>query len=181
MYKKIDFENIGKIGKILIACALVLVGIIIPTLLQALTATNWISILAILIPMIFSFIAINQTKKAALNSERIIEEANRPYIVPHVEVVTTDKPIKYLSIKNYGKTSGKILNIQFFGNLDERHNKSRLLSLKEITMAPEQNIISEFSIEFEEMVQGQIQYLSPVTQKIYTEEFKLNFSTDGLL
>ena len=96
-------------------------------------------------------------------------------------MVTSGRHIKYLSVKNYGKTAGRILNIHFLGDLDERHNKHRLVSLKEVTLAPRQNITSEFSTEFEDTVHGEIRYISPLTQKIYTEDFKLNFSTKNFL
>ena len=176
-----NVENIGKIGKVFLPCIFVVIGIFISPLFHALTPTNWISILAILVPTIFSVIAINQTKKSALNSEKIIEEANRPYIVPHVEISTSGRFIKYLSIRNYGKTAGKILTITFYGELDKHHNNNQLKSLNQRTFAPQQNITSEFENDFSNIVSCEIKYVSLITNKIYTEKFELNFDTVNFL
>ncbi|ARE12098.1 hypothetical protein UC317_0477 [Lactococcus lactis subsp. lactis] len=181
MYNNFNLDNIGKIGKILLVCMFVLIGICIAPLFHALTPTDWISILAILVPTIFSVIAINQTKQSTLNSEKIIEEANRPYIVPHVEISTSGRFIKYLSIRNYGKTAGKILTITFYGELDKYHNNNQLKSLNQRTFAPQQNITSEFETDFSNIISGEIKYVSLITNKIYTEKFELNFDTVNFL
>ncbi|EGP5619480.1 hypothetical protein DUC53_001679 [Enterococcus faecium] len=131
--------------------------------------SDWIQVIAILVSLAVSVISIVQTRKSTL-------EANKPYVSIYVDIIDTSFFGKYLVVKNFGKTSAKILSLEFQGlDKDPINKKRQLQSLVGGTIAPNQKFSTTVENDFTEIVTAKIIY-EDYKGKITKESFTLNFS-----
>ncbi|MDG6154913.1 hypothetical protein NF716_00860 [Lactococcus formosensis] len=140
--------------------------------------SDWITLFTTTVALVLSTIAILQTKRSIKLTQESEESANRPYIFAYVETVNSGRFIKYFVIKNFGVTPAKILEISFCDKLDINNEPTRLKSIENTTLAPQQRLISEFEEDFQEVISGHVRYVSLVTGEKFVETFTLNFKTD---
>lgn len=77
--------------------------------------SNWIQLVAVVVTLLTSIIAIIISVKSLKLTKKSIEDANKPYIVIYEErihVASTIHP--YLIVKNFGKTGAVINYINFY-------------------------------------------------------------------
>lgn len=104
------------------------------------------AILSAITTVIIAFISYKNLKE--LKTTR--EEENRPYIVFFIDKLKHNAKDYYLVIKNYGKTGGKVQNINMSPELDYSKTKESTLKIKPLTkvknlyLAPNQSVISDF-------------------------------------
>lgn len=108
---------------------------------MALTTTDMIQIISILISTITSIVAIWISVRTLKQTNRITKEANRPYVCATLEyiTVTTHKDI-YFVIKNHGVTGATIDDICFSQAPDFLLGLDIFNNLKGTFIAPKQKI-----------------------------------------
>ena len=113
-------------------------------------------------------------------NNKMIETANRPYVVLSGETANFQSPSFYLVLKNYGKSGAIIEELTFEKDLSAYTYNSGIKPfgyIKKASLAPNQNIvcsldgrkISEDKVDF---INGTIKYR--FGQKIYDETFSIN-------
>lgn len=138
-------------------------------ILFGISITDWIQAIVAIISLVTSTIAIIISIKSLKLTEKSISDANRPYVMMYIETIDTVYFSKDLVIKNFGKTSAKIEDIQFEGNLDKK-----MKSLIYGTIAPNQKFSTtlDFDNESDKEITVQIRY-SDLNGKNYRESIDI--------
>ena len=106
-------------------------------------------------------------------TNRITEEANRPYIVLYSESVrVTSTPVTYLVIKNFGKTGAVIDSVTHSPSFENRYGVKPFAKLTNFFIAPSQAISTACHIETDNPIIFTIKYKS--REKSFCESFTIN-------
>lgn len=130
--------------------------------------TDWIQAIVALISLITSIIAIVVSIKSLKLTEKSILDANRPYVTMYIDAVDTIYSSKDLVIKNFGKTSARIDNIEFDTELDQLNKEKKMQSLIGGSIAPNQKFSTTLKNDFSGMITVHVHY-SDLTGKKYKE------------
>lgn len=145
------------------------------------TPSDWIQVIAICISLLVSVISIIQSNKSIKLSEKSIEDSNRPYLSFHIETIDTIYFSKSLTLKNFGNTSAKIIELEFLSDLDEYNQDKQMKSLVNGTIAPGQKFSTSLDPNFNEIIKISLTY-KDLSNNIYQEMFevKTDMSNDLL-
>ena len=136
---------------------------------------NWISVAGILVSLGIATWSAHQTKVAA-------QLASRPYISIYYEAIDVTFTSKYIAIKNFGKSSAIIENIQFV-KLDSDNNyskeiKNAFLQLIGGSIAPFQKFATAIPDDYKSPITVFISY-KDLKGKRYSETFILKTDMTG--
>lgn len=130
--------------------------------------TDWIQAVVAVISLITSIIAVVISVKSLRLTQKSILDANRPYVTMYLDAVDTIYFSKDLVIKNFGKTSARIDNIEFDTELDQLNKEKKMQSLIGGTIAPSQKFTTTLKNDFSKMLTVHVQY-SDLNGKKYEE------------
>lgn len=136
----------------------------------AMSVSDWIQIIAILVSLIVSMVSIRQTRKSLKITEENIKAESRPYLSFYVEYSEKDPSHKFFVVKNFGTTSAKINNIEFDKDLDKYTDKFKFSSLIGGSIAPGQKFTSFIVPDYKETVTISISY-EGINKQSYDEAF----------
>lgn len=114
------------------------------------SVSDWIQVVAILVSLAVSIVSILQTRKSIKNTEKSIKDANRPYLSIYFETIDTIDFGKYIVLKNFGKTSAKILDITVDGSPKSHGMDIDFSSMIGATISPGQKFSSVLENDFSE-------------------------------
>ncbi|WP_294359020.1 hypothetical protein [uncultured Clostridium sp.] len=143
-------------------------------ILNQLTISDEIQVLAIIVSAIVSIISIIIAVITLRQTNKINKEANRPYIVIYI-TCTQSLSIQnnYLVIKNFGKTSATIRNIKCSRNVDFCCGKDPFKNIINSTLAPGQSLCTVCSFkENKSEFMYSVEYMN--SKDIYYDEFIIN-------
>ncbi|WP_270607440.1 hypothetical protein [Enterococcus thailandicus] len=144
--------------------------------------SDWIQVVAIVVSLIVSSISIYLSNKAIKQTDKNIQDSNRPYVSIYSEVIDTVTYARYLVIKNFGQTSAKIEKLNFEGLENDQYNgKNQLQSLVGSTIAPGQKFATVLDSENASKIYSTIHYKSN-DGTLYVENYdvKLDQTADLL-
>lgn len=133
-----------------------------------------------ILSFILAVISIIFLKITLVQNNKILEEANRPYITISFDAITTSNRNNYFVIKNYGNSAGHILKFQYPDELKTSEQGNHLYNeqfdaIIGITLAPGQAKLLPWNIvQFSEPLDFEIVYRSNFSEKEYSESVSLN-------
>lgn len=115
---------------------------------NSLDPSNKIEIISTISSLITSIVAIIISIKTLKQSNYAILETSRANIVFYIDILTGKQ--SYLVLKNFGNSSGKVLELQITpcikaSKIDSNHNMKNITDFSNITLAPNQTIKSWFN------------------------------------
>lgn len=133
--------------------------------------SNWLTLASIVTSLIIATISVIQTK-------RIQEQANRPYLVFYVEAIDSALLNKYLSIKNFGRSACTITKLKVRGLEDDADSKLlvQLPTLQNSILAPGQKVTNSLTPQFVKPIDIDVEYKS-MSGKKYQSTFHLKTDT----
>lgn len=140
------------------------------------TTSDWINASLAVASYILAVISIWAVKKTIKQNNQMLENSNRPYIAAMYEMVVLpdDEIARYIVIKNFGHSSGTLLDVQIDGVLSEQTNRQICL-LRGATIAPGQKFWYYFAPandQTPELLSIKLIYISP-EGKTYAEASQL--------
>lgn len=141
-----------------------------------------IQIISILVSTLIAVISILIAIATLRQTNKITEEANRPYVVIYLDVIqVTSTFCYYLVVKNFGNTGAVIDSITFTPDFDTKYNYKPYEDFKNHFIAPNQSITTacDFSKPYKPIT-FTINYHKD--KKKYSDSFIINPSaTSGLI
>lgn len=114
-------------------------------------------------------------------NNKILEEANRPYITIFFDAITVKNRQNYFILKNFGNTSGTINEFIYPNELKTFTQRSRLMNeqfdcTRNLTLAPGQSQLFPFDISTSgpAIYNFEIRYSSNFTKKTYVEKVTID-------
>lgn len=142
-----------------------------------LNTSDWIEIFSILTSTVISIVSIGIAVFTLRQTNQITREANRANIVIYVTKERND-PFQTLVIKNFGNSSGVILDMQSTPNLShdgtDLDGISSLINCKNIYLAPGQSIKSLYDLKNIDNFEVAITYKT--LNRIYSETYQIDLS-----
>lgn len=135
------------------------------------TISNWLTLASIVTSLLIATVSVVQTQK-------IQEQANRPYLIFYVEAIDSAILNKYLSIKNFGKSACVITKLTIKGLEDDAESKRlvQLPTLQHSIFAPGQKVTNALTPEFVKSIDINVEYRS-ISGKKYYDSFHLKTDT----
>jgi len=133
--------------------------------------SDWINIFATISSLIVSVVAIIISYKSLKLTRKSIEDANKPYVHMYVETIDSVAFQNNLVIKNFGKTSAKIINLNFHTDLDKFNSEFQLSSLINAEIAPGQKFTTVLDPSFKEVISVTLTIADnkgDITSKLFT-------------
>ena len=133
--------------------------------------SNWLTLASIITSLVIATISVIQTR-------RIQEQANRPYLIFYVEAIDSALLNKYLSIKNFGKSACTITKLKVKG-LEDDADSQRLIQLPTLQnsiLAPGQKVTNALTPRFVKPIDIYVEYKS-MSGKKYHNTFHLKTDT----
>ncbi|MCU4809604.1 hypothetical protein [Bacillus cereus] len=136
--------------------------------------TDWIQIAGIIASTIISISSIIIAVKSLKLTQKSIEDANRPYITCFISAIDTGFLAKYFIIKNFGKTSARIINIEFNKELTELGRNGSIDSIINTTIVPNQKFMTVVPSQMNDIIDVTITY-EDSNKKLFKETYTINF------
>ncbi len=143
------------------------------------TISDWLQLISIISTSVLSIVAIMISIKTLKESNNAIIESSRANIMFYIDTLTGNQ--NYLVLKNFGNSSGKIIDIDVspsiqYSKLKNSSNISNLTEFTNITLAPNQCIKSWFDFKNypDRIFEVTIKY--ETLGKFYTEKYIQNIS-----
>jgi len=141
---------------------------------QELEVSDQIQIISIIATIIISLVSIWIAVSTLKQTNKITEEANRPYIVVYLETIqVTSSFIQYLVVKNFGNTGAMIDSISYEPEFKNKYDLRPFEEFKNHFIAPNQSITCVCGFEFPcEPIIFRINYHQD--KNFYSESFTIN-------
>ncbi|MFC6464965.1 hypothetical protein ACFP65_08285 [Marinilactibacillus sp. GCM10026970] len=117
-----------------------------------------VTVVASLVALYYSRKSIQLTEQSLKNTEESTKQANRPYLSMYIENIDTVYFSKHLVLKNFGKTSAKIIDIKFDKDLTKEKPPISFDSMIGGTIAPNQKFTTNLNDSFKELITCSISY-----------------------
>lgn len=117
-----------------------------------------VTVAASIIALVYSRKSIQLAELSLKHTEESTKQANRPYLSMYVENIDTIYFSKHLVLKNFGKTSAKILEITLDKELKKGELPFNFDSMIGGTIAPNQKFTTNLDDSFKEMITCSIRY-----------------------
>ncbi len=130
---------------------------------------------------VLSVISIISVVVTIRQNNKILEEANRPYITIFFDSIVTTSRNNFFVLKNFGSTSGTITKFIFTDELSTSFQGHALLNeqfdcIKGMVLAPGQRILLPYDVGVlkTDSIRFEITYQSNFSSKIYTETLNID-------
>lgn len=132
-----------------------------------------VQIISIITTCIISIISIVIALATLIQTNKINKDANRPYIVISIDFIhVSSSRNKYIIIKNFGKTAGKIKSLSTSRDIDFCGGLNPFSNLTNVMLAPNQSIVTACDFKSNsESILFNITYSD--SRKSYTENFNI--------
>ena len=132
--------------------------------------------LIIIIPIVISLISVIISSLSLYQTKKSIYNASKPYVIPYIETIYGLNFQKNLTIKNFGKTPARILDLTFHTPLDELNSNLQMKSIVG-SIAPNQKFSTNLHPGFKDDVKLTLKYKDQLGKITELEEtLKTNIS-----
>ncbi|WP_454955842.1 hypothetical protein [Gemella morbillorum] len=133
--------------------------------------------LIIIVPIVISLISVIISSLSLYQAKKSIYNSSKPYVVPYIETIYGLNFQKNLTIKNFGKTPARILELTFHTELDSLNNKLQMKSVVGSIIAPNQKFSTNLHPGFKGDVKLTLKYKDQLGKITVLEEtLKTNIS-----
>ena len=133
--------------------------------------------LIIIVPIVISLISVIISSLSLYQTKKSIYNSSKPYVVPYIETIHGLNFQKNLTIKNFGKTPARILELTFHTALDELNSNLQMKSIVGSIIAPNQKFSTNIHPSFKENVKLILKYKDQLGKITVLEEtLKTNVS-----
>jgi len=142
-------------------------------LIENITNSDFIQLVSILISSLIAIISIVISVLTLRQTNKITQEANRPYVVVYLETISvTGTPMLYLVLKNFGKSGAVIDSITYSPKYKSKFEREPFISMLNYFIAPNQSVTTAYSNEDNSAVTFTIKYHD--NRKSYIDSFEIN-------
>lgn len=150
-------------------------------IISSLTASDWIELIGIIASIVTSIVAIVVSVKTLKQSSNAIIDSSRANIVFYIDTQIGDQ--QFLTIKNFGNSTGKIISIDIIPKPDyakspRMSNESHplIIDYSNILLAPNQYIKSWFPFNGYPDKKFKVHIKYETLGKIYESDYSIDLS-----
>lgn len=137
--------------------------------------------LIIIVPIVISLISVIISSLSLYQAKKSIYNSSKPYVVPYIETIYGLNFQKNLTIKNFGKTPARILELTFHTELDSLNNKLQMKSVVGSIIAPNQKFSTNLHPDFKDDVKITLKYEDSLGKITVLEETLKTDISESLL
>lgn len=137
--------------------------------------------LIIIVPVVISLISVIISSLSLYQAKKSIYNSSKPYVVPYIETIYGLNFQKNLTIKNFGKTPARIIELTFHTALDEFNSNLQMKSIVGSIIAPNQKFSTNLKLDFKDDIKLTLKYKDSLGKITVLEETLKTDISESLL